>query len=214
MEPIINREFRDIYHNFVYVDCTDEKDKLRKDLGFSEEATGFIGYGIAEPMTGLSFLILGEGILKDDNIISNVREENDFARINYEEVKFFNSVLKDKLNLDESRYEEKIKSATLNLEEKHEARRVFREMKELDDSRDFGLPDYLSIVFYGGDHFPELSFVRAHSFGDNNIMFGEVARAPRQNFGIKEGDIVPFKAFQSDKNISLYLVDKDGEILK
>ena len=197
--------FREIFHNFIYIDCQEELEGLSDTLEIIEGATGVLAYCFCEDLVGTSFNLLASAKKSEDGRLEiGPRSSEKYARVRFSDVRDYEFELADNLEADLSAFTDVPDDIRENFESADQRMAMLRELEMLDGGRNIELPDFVSVTVGKKGFLPEVVWVRTTDFGDNEF-YGTLHNPPKQGFGLEPGQKVRFRAYDNEGEIMLIL---------
>lgn len=150
-----------------------------------ENSGGFSEQGVLQPEIGMDFI-------------------DEYCRIRYGDISSLEFTDMHDSDVISQSHIGSASAASAQLEKADDVRRVFLDWELLDSSRNVEAPHFVSVVLRKAGIFPELAWVKCKEFADGNMMIGELAAEPRQNFGVHSGEDILFSAYDTGGGIQLF----------
>jgi hypothetical protein len=195
--------YRNIYHQFMYIECPDDLADLSGTIEIIPGATGIAAYCYVEDLVGTSFMILASAIRTKEGVKTGPMTQDNFPRVRFADVEKDDFILARYCHMDTRPYRDVPSQVMKYFESSDKKITMLRDLAMLDQFRNIEFPDFVTVNLSHDDLLSEAAWVRVDDFG-RDVFFGTLAERPKQEFGLRKDDRIAFRAISTGSGITLY----------
>lgn len=195
MLNLLDTKFWYFDFKFLYIDCPPAQ------LMWGNYDSGIVVFAYIDYSAGITFDVLADAHISGDNTITISRRDKTTAKkIRFES---FNNIGNARVidlcqtNFDISIFADAVANHDIYYKDLHPDIATLRMNRDLDSSRYPANPDDIQVWFIYGGKIEENPWVRySHTDKNNGFIYGTLLNEPRMNYGVHQGDIIPFRTLE------------------